>query len=333
MFAQRRQHHDTRSDFQQDLGLLPLEVAHTSFLLERLGQDCEPLQYLRELTQNSLEAIARSKQPGDILWQATARQLRIRQVRPEALDHRHWRRHDRRRAGKPYQQALVVRLPADPCRQLRRRCQDFHGSEQPSRRAISLLETRPADTKSCSAAMQTGRYGLRQYALGDDQYSYSPAVPEDSKPAMIETHGTEVTLMGQSEEANTAMPAGVTSPAWISKYLNSRYYRFPQAVSVRVDEASLAGHSDPAGIRTLTGQKAYLDEHAEASGTNGAVEYLTCWHSTGRDAARAEPLFQSANAANRDRRRGALVGDNSCVRRGVAKAAHRVSDSSVPRPE
>jgi HSP90 family molecular chaperone len=54
----------------QDLGLLPLEVAHTSFLLERLGQDCEPLQYLRELTQNSLEAVVRTGQPGHILWRA-----------------------------------------------------------------------------------------------------------------------------------------------------------------------------------------------------------------------------------------------------------------------
>ena len=54
----------------QELGLLPLEVAHTSFLLERLGQDCEPQQYLRELTQNSLEAIARSGANGEILWKA-----------------------------------------------------------------------------------------------------------------------------------------------------------------------------------------------------------------------------------------------------------------------
>ena len=97
----------------------------------------------------------------------------------------------------------------------------------------------------------------------DDQFSYSPALSNDSQPAMIETHGTEVTLLGQDEEANTAMPTGASSPAWISKYLNSRYYRFPQAVTVRVDEASLADHSDPAGIRALTGQEAYLDDHAE----------------------------------------------------------------------
>ena len=125
--------------------------------------------------------------------------------------------------------------------------------------------------------MQDGRYGLRQYALGNDEFSYSPQVPEDSKPAMIEAHGTEVTLMGQSEESNTAMPAGVMSPAWISKYLNSRYYRFPQSATVRVDEASLAGSNDAAGMRTLTGQKAYLDEHAEASGTTKLTGAVAHW--------------------------------------------------------
>ena len=48
---------------------LPLTVANTGFLLERLGQDCHPLQFLRELTQNSIEAIGRSSATdGLIVW-------------------------------------------------------------------------------------------------------------------------------------------------------------------------------------------------------------------------------------------------------------------------
>ena len=73
------------------------------------------------------------------------------------------------------------------------------------------------------------------------------------------------------------MPAGTTSSAWISKYLNSRYYRFPQSATVRVDEASLASQNDPAGIRTLTGQKAYLDEHAQASGSCKLTGTVAHW--------------------------------------------------------
>ena len=48
---------------------LPMAVAQPSFLLDRLGQDCRPEQFLRELTQNSIEAIARTGGPGEIVWQ------------------------------------------------------------------------------------------------------------------------------------------------------------------------------------------------------------------------------------------------------------------------
>ena len=47
---------------------LAMSVRNIGFLLDRLGADCHPLQFLRELTQNSIEAIQRSGDPGEILW-------------------------------------------------------------------------------------------------------------------------------------------------------------------------------------------------------------------------------------------------------------------------
>ena len=47
---------------------LPMTVKNTGFLLDRLGQDCHPLQFLRELTQNSIEAIQRAGGCGNIFW-------------------------------------------------------------------------------------------------------------------------------------------------------------------------------------------------------------------------------------------------------------------------
>src|SRR6516165_7037922 len=47
---------------------LPMSVHNVAFLLDRLGQDCSPLQYLRELTQNAIEAVTRSREPGQIIW-------------------------------------------------------------------------------------------------------------------------------------------------------------------------------------------------------------------------------------------------------------------------
>src|SRR5262245_25675341 len=48
---------------------LPLSVENTGFLLDRLGMECDPLQFLRELTQNSIESILRtSDKAGEIIW-------------------------------------------------------------------------------------------------------------------------------------------------------------------------------------------------------------------------------------------------------------------------
>src|SRR5437763_3597756 len=48
---------------------LEMEVANTGFMLDRLGQDCSPLQFLRELTQNSIEAIQQlPDKQGQIIW-------------------------------------------------------------------------------------------------------------------------------------------------------------------------------------------------------------------------------------------------------------------------
>src|SRR5258705_301705 len=52
-----------------DRTTLPLTVKDTGFLLERLGKDCHPLQFLRELTQNSIEAILRTQaRAGEVVW-------------------------------------------------------------------------------------------------------------------------------------------------------------------------------------------------------------------------------------------------------------------------
>src|SRR5437867_870935 len=47
---------------------LAITVKNTGFLLERLGQDCHPLQFLRELTRNAIEGIGRTGQTGEVIW-------------------------------------------------------------------------------------------------------------------------------------------------------------------------------------------------------------------------------------------------------------------------
>src|SRR5262249_50996140 len=48
---------------------LEMGVDNTGFIVDRLGHDCAPFQYLRELTQNSIEAILDTPdKTGEIVW-------------------------------------------------------------------------------------------------------------------------------------------------------------------------------------------------------------------------------------------------------------------------
>ena len=82
---------------QSDAGghrLLAMTVHNIGFLLDRLGQDCHPLQFIRELTRNSMEAIQRTGAGGSIIWDYEPVMFEIEGL-AEALHHRYWRRHDR----------------------------------------------------------------------------------------------------------------------------------------------------------------------------------------------------------------------------------------------
>jgi hypothetical protein len=66
-----------------------------------------------------------------------------------------------------------------------------------------------------------------------------------------------------------APPPDAASPSrWISKYLNTRYFQFPSEVTVKAREGweNPRGDKDRNVLRTITGQKPYLDQHATASG-------------------------------------------------------------------
>ena len=47
----------------------PMSVAKMGFLVDQLNRDCSPLQFLRELAKNAVEAIQRLDEPvGEIRW-------------------------------------------------------------------------------------------------------------------------------------------------------------------------------------------------------------------------------------------------------------------------
>lgn len=251
---------------------LPMTVPQdkVGFLLDRLGQDCSPLQYLRELTQNAIEAVQRTKEPGQIIWDVdwTAYDLGGGPKRVCIID-----------TGDGMTGDEMIRF----INQLSQSSseQSFTGNYGVGAK-IAAATKNPAGVVYQSwkngegymvqleKHLETGNYGLRQWELTDGTYPHCFPLDDAVKPAEIGMHGTKVTLFGaKSSDETIASPDAASSPSrWISKYLNTRYFKFPEKVTIRAREGwdSPRTDKDRNLLRTISGQKSYLDQHGIASG-------------------------------------------------------------------
>ena len=249
--------------------LLPMSVDDISFLLDRLGQDCHPLQFLRELTQNSIESIARTDIPGEIVWDVDWTTYDLTGVRKLSIVD----------TGDGMTGDEMIRF-------INQLSSSVGGQSMTGNYGVGAKITAAtrnhAGVVYCSwkdgqGAMihlyrdsVTGQYGLKQWERGDGSYQYSVEITDDVKPDIIDDHGTLVVLYGSDEKADTLLPPeGSASPSrWVTKYLNTRYYQLPDCVTLRAREGWDYPRSDGDRnyMRKLTGQKEYLGQHSSASG-------------------------------------------------------------------
>jgi hypothetical protein len=260
---------------------LPMTVDNVGFLLDRLGQDCSPLQYLRELTQNALEAVLRTGAPGQVIWDVdwTSYDLGDGPMKVCIVDTGDGMTGDdmlkfinqlsssgseQSFSGHYGVGAKIAAATKNPAGVI---YQSWKGGEG----YMVQLERNPA----------TGAYGLRQWELKDGTYSHYFPLDDAVKPSEIGTHGTKVILVGAKTSDDTmAPPPDAASPSrWISKYLNTRYFQFPTGVTVRSREGwdSPRTDKDRNVLRTITGQKPYLDQHATASGIQALSSAKVHW--------------------------------------------------------
>lgn len=115
---------------------LPMTVADSAFLIDQLGQDCTPSQFVRELTPEPDRGPRHGDCLGRRLDSAGARR------RLQAVHHRQRRWHDRRRDGSVHQPALVVYPRPIARRQFRSRSEDRRGDPESWRTDLSVVEGR-----------------------------------------------------------------------------------------------------------------------------------------------------------------------------------------------
>jgi hypothetical protein len=249
---------------------LPMQVRNMSFMLDRMGQDCAPLQYLRELNQNAIQSILNLRPPkGEIIWDVD------------------WNHHT---LTDVYKLAVIDTGIGMTGEEMVTYINALSSSmnEQSETGNFGVGAKIAAAPKNHAGLVylswkdgvgymihlwrdpQSRVYGLRQFARPDNSYGHWAYIQDDVKPNAIKDHGTMVVLLGNETDQDTMQaPEHAPSPSrWIARYLNTRYYQFPEGITVRAREGweYPRSNKDTNLLRTVTGQKWYLEKHSTTSG-------------------------------------------------------------------
>lgn len=252
---------------------LPMSVANMTFLVNRLGEDCSPLQFVRELTQNGLEAVAAAGGTGSVTWDvdwhyyelsAGRDRVGVRKIAcidtgagmsgPEMVSHINRLSssiHEQSASGNFGVGAKIAAAPRNQSGVVYKSWKGGVGH-------MIHLWFDPEEKV----------YGLRRWPQNGGEFWAK--VSNELKPKEIQEHGTIVSLYGPVDEADTMEPPPGTPmrAKWILRYLNTRYFRFPAGVTVRAREGWELPRGDQHNfLRQVEGQGAWLDKSSAASGT------------------------------------------------------------------
>jgi len=257
---------------------LPMSVANMTFLVNKLGQDCSPLQFVRELTQNAIEGISRlDGDAGEVIWDVN------------------WTHHD---LDGVYKLCCIDTgagmTGPEMVKYINELSSSIHQQSETGNfgvgAKIAAAPRNPHGLVYMSWKNGVGHmihlwfdpeervYGLKRWAKNAGEF-WTP-VSNDLKPPQINSSGTVVVLLGNSDDDNTMEPPPQTQmrSRWILRYLNTRYFRFPANVTVRSREGWELPREDKRHnfLRVVEGQGAWLDRNSESHGVvelDGARAY------------------------------------------------------------
>jgi hypothetical protein len=248
---------------------LPMSVANMTFLVNKLGEDCAPLQYIRELTQNAVEGIRQlDEKQGQIIWDVYWPHFDLDGIfklccidtgagmtGPQMVKYINELSssiHEQSATGNFGVGAKISAAPRNP-----------HGLVYMSwHKGVGHMIQLWFDPEERV-------YGLKRWPKNNGEF-WTP-VSDDLKPKEISDHGTVVILLGKSDSDNTMEAAqGVPMRSrWILRYLNTRYFKFPHGVAVSAREGWEQPRADSRHnfLRKIEGQGHWLEKNSETRGT------------------------------------------------------------------
>lgn len=245
----------------------PMTVANMTFMVNKLAKECAPLQFVRELTQNAIEAIKDTPSgQGEIQWDVDWNRFDLGGQRKlcvidtgtgmtgeemvNYINKLSSSIHHQSDAGNFGVGAKISAVPLNP-------------------RGLIYLSWKEGQGSMIHLWFDeaTQEYGLRRFANGE---FWAHLNDDDLKPEPISEHGTMVILCGHDDEEDTiSAPPGAPMPSrWILRYLNTRYFRFPAGITVKAREGWDLPRSNTKHnfLREIHGQGPWLDSISESSG-------------------------------------------------------------------
>ena len=242
--------------------LLPMSVRDMAFFIDKLNEDCSPLQFLRELTKNAIEAIQNQGDAvGEVRWD---------------LD---WNRH--MVTNEAVSKLCIIDTGVgmtgeEMVTYINQLSSSIHKQSASGNfgvgAKISAAPLNPEGIVYLSWKHGKGymihlyrdaeenEYGLLRFESGE----FWAHIGNDLKPEPIKENGTMVVLLGKTTEENTmvAPPRATMPKKWVLRYLNSRFYRFPEGIQVKAREGwDLPKGDQHSFLRTVTGQGPWLDQN------------------------------------------------------------------------
>lgn len=257
----------------EELPIIPVGVRDAPFTLDLWARDCPPNQFVREFTVNGIEAInayreqVDEKYAGEILWtiDPNFEQLGLTKLAcidtgigmtmtemPEYLN-------DLASSGKQQGLDRNYGIGAKVSAAVANSYGVIYASWREARGHMVELGR---DT--------SGTWGMRQQRLKNGDVTAVLPLSDELKPTDLHglDHGTIVTFLGDSETQDTTVPPpGERGDRWIAKTLNQRFYALPEWVTIKVREIKVHGQQRAVRFRTVRGQRYFLDQHTQASGS------------------------------------------------------------------
>ena len=272
-----------------------MRVDNTTFMIERLAQDCAPYQYIRELTQNAFDAIRRKRElgwsgEGNVAWDVDwnlVQSARIYKLQitdngtgmtPLEIE-RYINRLSSSTGTQSMEQnfGIGAKITAGVENPLGLVYKSWT-SEYPQGIFATLWKDQDANV-----------YGLKQYQVGESFQHFAPLSAQVEKPSEIIDTGTSVVLMGKNDSENTYLRPGEKFK-WLISYLNERYFELPKDTVLKVREFQNADvpnwpkdnkakmGEEGTQMRRIQGKRHFLDKYAEKKGILNLTNATLYWY-------------------------------------------------------